>query len=105
MRNKKRPIPVRPNAFACERIHEIVTMPAAFATHVLRLTLYPWQDEVLTWYEKPERRTLGALVTPNGAGKSSGVVAALALWWASTHGRGRVVITTKDAKQLDQQLL
>jgi hypothetical protein len=48
---------------------------------------------------------MGALVTPNGAGKSSGVVAALAIWWSSSHVRGRVVITTKDAKQLDQQLL
>jgi hypothetical protein len=38
---------------------------------------------------------MGALVTPNGAGKSSGVVAALALWWVSVHPRGRVVITTK----------
>lgn len=104
-KQKKRSIPARRAVSGCEQIHEIMTLPVAFATHVLKLTLYPWQDEVLTWYEKPKQRTLGALVTPNGAGKSSGVVAALGIWWASSHGRGRVVITTKDSKQLDQQLL
>jgi phage terminase large subunit len=94
-----------PDAVVCAKIDKAATLPIGFATHTLGLGLYPWQDEVLIWYEDPHKRTLGALVTPNGAGKSSGVVAALALWWASSHVRGRVVITTKDAKQLDQQLL
>jgi hypothetical protein len=97
--------PKYPDEVVRAKIHKELTDPIGFATHTLELPLYAWQDKVLSWYEKPERRTLGALVTPNGAGKSSGVVAALALWWSCGHGRGRVVITTKDAKQLDQQLL
>lgn len=72
---------------------------------MLGLTLYPWQDEVLGWYEQTKRRVMGTLSTPNGAGKSSGVVAALALWWLAVHKRARVVITSKDGKQLEQQLL
>jgi phage terminase large subunit len=103
--SKIRPFPTYPDAVICEKIPKESTEPMGFATHTLGLSLYAWQDEVLHWYENPHQRTLGALVTPNGAGKSSGVVAALALWWASNHVRGRVVITTKDAKQLDQQLL
>lgn len=94
-----------PDAVVCEKIRSEVTEPMGYATHPLGITLYPWQDEVLMWYMNPRQRTMGALVTPNGAGKSSGVVAALALWWSSSHVRGRVVITTKDSKQLDQQLL
>jgi hypothetical protein len=78
--------------------------PIRFAEVILGGKLYPWQDQVLRWFEDPTKRMLGALVTPNGAGKSSGVVAALALWWASVHRRGKVVITTKDSKQLDQQI-
>ena len=60
--------------------HEYITTPAGFAEMVLGQTLYPWQDEALAWFEDPRQRTQAALVTPNGAGKSSGVVAALALW-------------------------
>src|SRR5215213_6012127 len=78
--------------------------PCGFAQGVLQLPLYPWQEEVLGWFENTRERILGAVVTPNGAGKSSGVVAALALWWVAAHPRGRVVITTKDSKQLEQQL-
>ena len=96
--------PTHSEAFVRQQVHEELTEPFGFAD-LLRLSLYPWQDEVLAWYMEPKQRTMGALVTPNGAGKSSGVVAALALWWVSNHERGRVIITTKDGKQLDQQLL
>ncbi|HEV7401676.1 MAG TPA: hypothetical protein VGO11_02075 [Chthoniobacteraceae bacterium] len=94
-----------PDSVVCKKALVEHTQPAVFAELALNLRLYPWQEEVLVWYENPGRRMMGALVTPNGAGKSSSVVAALALWWVSNHRRGRVVITTKDAKQLDQQLL
>ena len=46
----------------------------------------------------------GALCTPNGAGKSERVVASLALWWLAAHPRAKVVITTRDSKQLDNQV-
>lgn len=80
------------------------TSPSQFAERELKLQLYSWQTEVLEWYLHTNKRVLGALVTPNGAGKSSNVVAALALWWASIHPRGTVVITSKDSKQLEQQI-
>lgn len=97
--------PTLPENVVCGKVIEEMTQPAVFAECALQLTLYPWQEEVLAWFENPKHRMMGALATPNGAGKSSGVVAALALWWISNHHRGRVVITTKDSKQLDQQLL
>ncbi len=80
------------------------TTPVQFSQELLGMASYPWQEEVLTWFNKPNQRVMGGLMTPNGAGKSSGVVAALALWWVTVYKRGKVVVTTKDGKQLDQQL-
>lgn len=92
-----------PNAQEIE-LQEIARTPIGFAELILGMKLYPWQEDILNWYIRPTPRTLGAVCTPNGAGKSSGVVAALALWWASIYQEGKVVITTKDAKQLEEQL-
>lgn len=83
---------------------EVAATPIGFAELVLGLKLYPWQDEAVSWFADPRRMTKGAMVTPNGAGKSSGVVAALALGWLGRFKRGKVLITTKDSKQLDNQL-
>jgi hypothetical protein len=78
--------------------------PVGFAEAVLDLPLYPWQDEVLTWFEAvPDETVRGTLCTPNGAGKDDRVIATLALWWVTAHARGRVVITSKDSRQLDEQ--
>lgn len=83
---------------------DLVTTPIGFASEVLGVQLYPWQDRVITWYENaPGRRVKGSLCTPNGAGKDSMVIATLALWWVAVHRRGRVVITSKDARQIDEQ--
>jgi hypothetical protein len=78
--------------------------PIAFAEEILGLRLYPWQDEAISWFENAAgRRVKGSLCTPNGAGKDSIVIAALALWWVSLHARGRVIITSKDSRQIDEQ--
>src|SRR4051794_2162120 len=79
--------------------------PSYFTERLLGFSLYPWQRDVLDWYALPSQRVLGALATPNGAGKSSCIVGGLAFWWLTAHPAGRVVITTKDGKQLEQQLL
>src|SRR4051794_8498463 len=79
--------------------------PARFTEGILGFKLYPWQTDVLDWYRLPRQRVLGALATPNGAGKTSCIVGGLAFWWLTAHPTGRVVITTKDGKQLQQQLL
>jgi phage terminase large subunit len=83
---------------------DVLATPIGFAEGCLGARLYPWQDEVLTWFENTLVRTKGSLVTPNGAGKTSGVVAVLALWWLAVHRQGKVVYTTKDGKQLHEQL-
>ncbi len=82
----------------------LAATPIGFAETVLGLSLYPWQDEVVSWFEAaPVERVKGTLATPNGAGKDDRVIATLALWWVSVHRRGRVIITSKDSRQLDEQ--
>jgi len=83
---------------------ELLTTPIGFAEEILGLKLYWWQDIGLTWFENAVgKRVKGSLCTPNGAGKDSIVIASLALWWVSVHQRGRVVITSKDARQIGEQ--
>lgn len=83
---------------------EIETTPVYFANEVLCLRTYGWQDVALTWFASATgSRVKGSLCTPNGAGKDSVVIASLALWWVTMHARGRVVITSKDARQIDEQ--
>src|SRR4051794_27294684 len=72
--------------------------PSYFTERLLGFSLYPWQRDVLDWYALPRQRVLGALATPNGAGKSSCIVGGLAFWWLNAHPEGRVVITTKDRR-------
>src|SRR4051812_12665350 len=99
------------SAFASSRPGPLFTSeartptPAVYTEGMLGLQLYPWQRDVLEWYSLPRTRVLGALSTPNGAGKTSCIVAGLAFWWLTAHPTGHVVITTKDGKQLEQQLL
>jgi len=66
--------------------------------------LYWWQQEALSWVDNISGRVKGSVCTPNGSGKSSKLIAGLALYWLSVHKNGRVVITTKDSKQLDNQI-
>ncbi len=74
-----------------------------FVEQTLGLSLYPWQREVLGWFENPALRTKGTVAAPNGSGKDDRVIAGLAIWWLSAHPRGRVVVTSKDSRQIDQQ--
>lgn len=66
--------------------------------------LYTWQQKGLSWFENTKVRVKGSICTPNGSGKSSKMISGLAFWWLSIHPNGRVVITTKDGKQLDKQI-
>lgn len=78
--------------------------PVGFTNIVLGIGTYQWQSDVLSWFEDTLELCKASLCTPNGAGKSSVIVASLALWWISVHPQGKVVITTKDSKQLDNQI-
>lgn len=88
---------------------DAMTTPIGFAELVLGLALYGWQDAAIAPLELATgpnaERVKVSLVTPNGAGKSERVVASAALWWAATHERGQVVITSKDNKQLLNQVV
>jgi hypothetical protein len=83
--------------------------PVGFTEKVLGLTLYPWGDKTLA----PLRRATGAkaarvniaLAAANGAGKDSRIIAGAAHWWLAMHKRGKVVITTSSAMQLEQQTI
>ena len=83
---------------------ELAGTPVGFARLVLGLDQYWWQAEAVSWFENTAVLVKGSLCTPNGAGKSAAVDAPLALWWITVHPQGMVVVTTKDSKQLDNQL-
>jgi hypothetical protein len=88
-----------------EAARGIAGTPVGFAVTMLGLKqLYRWQRIVLTWFENTLVLLKVSLCTPNGAGKSAFINAIIALWWICVHPQGVVVITTKDSKQLDNQL-
>jgi phage terminase large subunit len=78
----------------------------SFAQVGLGLNLYDWQLETDLAISKAANyeRIKIALCAPNGSGKTQRVVAVSALHWLNTHPKGRVIITSADAKQLDSQL-
>lgn len=86
----------------------IETTPIAFIEGELGLPLYPWQDKAVAplWeagYGKPLVQI--TVLAPNEGGKSSRIVAGSSLWWATVHAKGKVGITTKDSKQLNEQII
>lgn len=88
---------------------DILTTPLGFAEEVLGMPLYEWQAKALSalWDSTgPNGKvTQIAVSSPNEGGKSSRIVAGAALWWITVHKRGRVAITTKDQKQLNEQII
>jgi phage terminase large subunit len=79
----------------------------SFAQVGLGLELYDWQLECDIAIDKGAQydRIKVALVAPNGSGKTQRIVAVSALRWLNRFPRGRVIITSADAKQLDAQLM
>ncbi len=84
---------------------DAIRSPIGFAEHVLGLSLYPWQDRALCWFLDPRKRTKGSVAAPNGSGKDDRVIAVLVLWLLTIYPRAKVVITSKDARQLDEQTM
>lgn len=75
-----------------------------FVEEELKVPIYDWQAAAIQPYEQCHRKRVKVSVcAPNGAGKDDRIIAGLALWWVTVHARGRVVITTKDSRQLDDQ--
>lgn len=82
----------------------LLSVPVNFCTQILGVELYPWQKEILMWFADQEARRKGTVAAPNGSGKSERVIACLALWWVCMSPRATVVITSKDGRQLDEQI-
>ena len=79
----------------------------SFVEGGLELGLYDWQAQVLDVidYGGSKSRLKIALVAPNGSGKSERIVAPSVLRWLERYPKGRVIVTTADAKQLDSQVM
>lgn len=84
------------------------TGPIGFTEEVLGLSLYTWQDKALAPLEYAgvgQPIVQISVISPNEGGKSTRLVAPAALYWVALHPKGKVVITTKDGKQLDNQII
>jgi hypothetical protein len=89
---------------------EILSLPYGFCEGILGFPrLYPWQQDTLSPFvhaSGPNARLVQvACASPNEGGRSSLIVSGLAIWWLAMHIRGKVGITTADAKQLNEQIL
>jgi phage terminase large subunit len=72
----------------------------------LGIELYPWQADVnLTIAEAATKKRINiACRAPNEAGKSTRIVAVSVLWHLLRFPRGRVVVTSRDNRQITDQL-
>lgn len=82
----------------------LLAVPTNFGSQILGVSFYDWQAEILGWYSDNEARVKGSVAAPNGSGKSERVVACLALWWVCMAPKATVVITSRDSRQLDEQI-
>jgi len=87
---------------------DILTTSIGFIEGILKLPLYDWQARTVeplddAGWGRPIVQI--SLLAPNEAGKSSRVVAGSALFWVSMFEKGKVAITTKDQKQLNEQII
>jgi hypothetical protein len=79
----------------------------SFAEVGLATPVYDWQAKILGAIDKfaQHDRIKIAVSAPNGAGKSERVVGVAILRWLNRFPRGRVILTSADAKQIDFQIM
>jgi phage terminase large subunit len=79
----------------------------AFSEVGLGVKLYDWQHKVVSAIDRASGydRIKIACCAPNGAGKSERVVGVSVLRWLNRFPRGRVILTSADAKQIDSQIM
>jgi hypothetical protein len=82
-----------------------LSTPVGFAKGILGVSLYPWQERILAQTHDVFGRTKITVAAPNGSGKSERVIPCAALRWISITPKGRVVITSKDGKQINNQVM
>lgn len=85
---------------------DIETSLLTFGENVLGYSLYDWQCDTIEPFDHiSESLQLVTLATPNGSGKSSIVIPTIALGILALYPQSKVVITTADSKQLDNQIM
>jgi phage terminase large subunit len=88
---------------------DILRTPVGFVQGILGLDLYDWQAKALTALSRATgraaKRVKVTLLAPNGSGKSERVMGPAGLWWLGVHKIGRAVFTSKDSKQLNEQIV
>jgi phage terminase large subunit len=85
-----------------------LSSPIGFITRVLGLPMYDWQKDAVARLElagwgKPIVQI--SALAPNEAGKSSRIVAGSGCYWLGSHEQAKCAITTKDQKQLNEQII
>lgn len=89
-----------------EEQDEVEASFLTFGQTVLKHDLYDWQAEAVIPFDDASTRMVRvSLCTPNESGKSAVVIPTVVLGWLATYPQGRVVITTADGKQLDNQVM
>jgi phage terminase large subunit len=81
-----------------------LSTPEGFATGVLGFDLHEWQKDIVNEFDDLNGRSKVACSTPNGAGKSSKVIATIILRTICTKPQARVIVTSADSRQLDAQI-
>lgn len=90
------------------QLPELITTPCGYIMGVLGLSMYDWQCDAVIPLEKADWGkpiVQISCLAPNEAGKSSRIVAGASLYWVGVHAKGKVAITTKDQKQLNEQII
>jgi phage terminase large subunit len=87
---------------------QATSTPIGFITYALGLSMYDWQKDAVARLElagwgKPIVQI--SLLAPNEAGKSKRVVVGSGLYHVGVHPKGKVRITTKDQRQLNEQII
>lgn len=79
---------------------------SGFSELMLGNSLYEWQAKALQpirEFMRTGRRQNIVIVTPNGSGKDERIIPAAVYYWLFYNPKGRVVITSKSAMQLEEQ--
>lgn len=82
--------------------------PIGFVEQTLGLELHDWQANAITPLDRAGYGLPLVQITalsPNEGGKSSRIVAGASYYWLGVHEKGQVRITTKDSKQLNEQII
>ena len=77
--------------------------PIWFAREVLKMELYPWQEEVLWDLATNEDQTI-ILKAANGSGKTQGIATVALLWHCACFSNSQVVTTAGVYRQVKEQL-